>query len=159
MGKSKSKSSQNSTNVSGSNAINGDNLGVSLSGVNNSDVNVTMTDHGAIEKAAELGELALSSNVDVSKAALDSNTEVSKAAFDLGEHAIDEVSEAHGENLQMLAGLAGNQAAQNSENLQAIKDLAEMNTDGGQVATTKQMTITVGLVMVFLSIMAFKGSS
>ena len=46
MGSSKSKSSNtsNTTNVSGQNAISGDNLGVAISGVNNSTINTTMTD-------------------------------------------------------------------------------------------------------------------
>ncbi|KKZ05237.1 chemotaxis protein, partial [Vibrio parahaemolyticus] len=50
MGSSKSKSSNtsNTTNVSGQNAISGDNLGVAISGVNNSTINTTMTDHGAV---------------------------------------------------------------------------------------------------------------
>lgn len=60
MGSSKSKSSNtsNTTNVSGQNAISGDNLGVAISGVNNSTINTTMTDHGAVNAAMELGEQA-----------------------------------------------------------------------------------------------------
>lgn len=54
-----SKSTSNTTNVSGQSAIQGDNLGASVSGVNNSTVTVQMSDYGAIDKATQLGELAL----------------------------------------------------------------------------------------------------
>ncbi|WP_415721589.1 chemotaxis protein [Photobacterium ganghwense] len=175
MGRSKSQKSSNTTNVSGTNGIDGDNLGVAISGVNGSNINVNLTDHGAITRASEMGELAITANTQMARDALDSNTDVSKAALrmgsetvdralDFGESALDynselsmkainDVSNAHHENLQMVAGLAGNQAAQNSENLAALKDLAAMNSDGGQVATTKQMTIMVGLVFFFLAMM------
>ncbi|MCW8330874.1 chemotaxis protein [Photobacterium sp. SDRW27] len=211
MGKGGSSSSTNqntSVNTSGQNAIQGDNLGVALSGINDSEIDVTMTDHGAMERAAELSELAitnntavtteaLDANVAVSEAALESNTAATEAALVMGENAVDSamdfgrdalasntavlseslefgrdamtanaevannamevVTNAHGENLQMMAGLAGNQAAQNSESLEAIKDLAAMKVDGGQVATSKQMTIIVGIVFFFVTVMMFKG--
>ncbi|AJR08669.1 chemotaxis protein [Photobacterium gaetbulicola] len=190
MGRSKSSKSSNTTNVSGTAAASGDNNGVMLSGVNDSSISVNMTDHGAMQIASELGELAIASNVEVTTGALESNTEVSKAALNMGAHslsealdfgrdslegalmfgneamhlnaevsnnAIDTVSQSHHENLQMIAGLAGSQAAQNTENLAALKGLAEMNADGGQVATSRQMTIVVGLVMAFMAVMMVGG--
>lgn len=60
----------------------------------------------------------------------------------------------HSENLQYVAGLAGNQAKQNTDNLETLKELAEMKIDGGQVATSKQMTIVVS-VIAFLLVVAF----
>ncbi|GHA34317.1 chemotaxis protein [Photobacterium aphoticum] len=141
----------NTTNTSGSAAVSGDNNGVMLAGVSDSHINVTMTDHGAMERASQLGELALASNTDVATAAINANADVSETAM-------ESVSQAHGENLQMLAGLAGNQAAQNTQNIEALKELAEMKIDGGQVATSKQMTITVGIVIAFLAVfMLMKG--
>ncbi|MGF1723627.1 chemotaxis protein [Photobacterium nomapromontoriensis] len=167
-GKSSSSNQTTNTNVSGQNAISGDNLGVAISGVNDSNINVTMTDHGAIERATELGELAFASNTEVTTAALEMGANSVSEALDFGlgamelnaevsNNAINQVSQAHGENLQMLAGLAGNQATQNSENLEALKELAVMKADGGQVATSKQMTIMVGIVMFFVAIMMIKG--
>ncbi|MGF1734355.1 chemotaxis protein [Photobacterium satsumensis] len=169
----------NTNNVSGSAAASGDNNGLMLSGVNDSNINVRMTDHGAMQRASDLSELALLSNADVTEEALWSMADVTESALAMGEHsvseamdfgrdamafnaevsnhAIDEVSQAHHGNLQMLAGLAGNQAAQNSESLAALKDLAGMQSDGGQVATSRQMTIVVGLVMAFMAIMMFGG--
>ena len=55
MGKGGSSNSTNTTtttNVSGTNAVSGDNLGVLLSGVNGSTVNIKATDHGAVRAAA-----------------------------------------------------------------------------------------------------------
>ncbi|EOX4826341.1 chemotaxis protein [Vibrio diabolicus] len=170
MGSSKSKSSNtsNTTNVSGQNAISGDNLGVAISGVNNSTINTTMTDHGAVNAAMELGEQAFEFGGEM----LNSNERISLEAMDtthdIAETAIDEVADFAGdslatyastnsENLDMLAGLAGNQAAQNSKNLQAMMDLAKFKQDGGQVETSKMMVVlAIVLVLVLGYVMVKK---
>ncbi|HHX8360946.1 TPA: chemotaxis protein [Vibrio alginolyticus] len=170
MGSSKSKSSNtsNTTNVSGQNAISGDNLGVAISGVNNSTINTTMTDHGAVNAAMELGEQAFEFGGEM----LNSNERISLEAMDtthdIAETAIDEVADFAGdslatyastnsENLDMLAGLAGNQAAQNSKNLQAMMDLAKFKHDGGQVETSKMMVVlAIVLVLVLGYVMVKK---
>lgn len=145
-----SKSSKTSTNVSGQNAIQGDNLGASVAGVNNSTVNISTTDHGAIEKAAALGELAMTSVTDTSSKAMDSVSEFAG-------NALDTYSATNSENLQMMAGLAGNQATQNEKNITALTNLAKLNSNGGQVAAnedlTKSMLIAggVGLAMVYIA--------
>ncbi|AXB31441.1 chemotaxis protein [Vibrio campbellii] len=164
MGRSKSKSTStnNTTNVSGQNAIDGDNLGVALSGVNNSTINanMTMTDHGAIDAALALGEEAFHLGGEM----IDSNERVTLEAMDMNrdmaETAIDEVADFAGaslktyastnsENLNMLAGLAGSQAAQNSKNLESMMELAKFNKDGGQVETSKMM-MAVAIVLVLM---------
>ncbi|KHF09229.1 hypothetical protein [Vibrio parahaemolyticus] len=170
MGSSKSKSSNtsNTTNVSGQNAISGDNLGVAISGVNNSTINTTMTDHGAVNAAMELGEQAFEFGGEM----LNSNERISLEAMDtthdIAETAIDEVADFAGdslatyastnsENLDMLAGLAGNQAAQNSKNLEAMMDLAKFKQDGGQVETSKMMVVlAIVLVLVLGYVMVKK---
>ncbi|MGI3104642.1 chemotaxis protein [Vibrio alginolyticus] len=170
MGSSKSKSSNtsNTTNVSGQNAISGDNLGVAISGVNNSTINTTMTDHGAVNAAMELGEQAFEFGGEM----LNSNERISLEAMDtthdIAETAIDEVADFAGdslatyastnsENLDMLAGLAGSQAAQNSKNLQAMMDLAKFKQDGGQVETSKMMMVlAIVLVLVLGYVMVKK---
>ena len=170
MGSSKSKSSNtsNTTNVSGQNAISGDNLGVAISGVNNSTINTTITDHGAVNAAMELGEQAFEFGGEM----LNSNERISLEAMDtthdIAETAIDEVADFAGdslatyastnsENLDMLAGLAGNQAAQNSKNLQAMMDLAKFKQDGGQVETSKMMVVlAIVLVLVLGYVMVKK---
>ncbi|KMV29076.1 hypothetical protein AB733_20070 [Photobacterium swingsii] len=123
-------------NTSGTAGVSGDNTGVVLSGVSNSSVNVSLTDHGAVTKAGELAELALTSNAEVSKSALDKTAEVSK-------NAIKSVSDSNHENLQVLAGMSGQQAKQNSANLEALRELAQAKSDGGQVQTSSQMVKVV----------------
>ncbi|EPN5010765.1 chemotaxis protein [Vibrio alginolyticus] len=169
MGSSKSKSSNtsNTTNVSGQNAISGDNLGVAISGVNNSTINTTMTDHGAVNAAMELGEQAFEFGGEM----LNSNERISLEAMDtthdIAETAIDEVADFAGdslatyastnsENLDMLAGLAGNQAAQNSKNLQAMMDLAKFKQDGGQVETSKMMVVLAIVLVLMLGYVMVK---
>ncbi|MCF9823165.1 chemotaxis protein, partial [Vibrio parahaemolyticus] len=61
------------------------------------------------------------------------------------------------ENLDMLAGLAGSQAAQNSKNLEAMMDLAKFKQDGGQVETSKMMVVlAIVLVLVLGYVMVKK---
>ena len=170
MGSSKSKSSNtsNTTNVSGQNAISGDNLGVAISGVNNSTINTTMTDHGAVNAAMELGEQAfefggemLNSNERISLEAMDTTHDIAETAIDeVADFAGDSLAtyaSSNSENLDMLAGLAGNQAAQNSKNLQAMMDLAKFKQDGGQVETSKMMVVlAIVLVLVLGYVMVKK---
>ncbi|WP_226420659.1 chemotaxis protein [Vibrio sp. E14] len=170
MGSSKSKSSNtsNTTNVSGQNAISGDNLGVAISGVNNSTINTTMTDHGAVNAAMELGEQAfefggemLNSNERISLEAMDTTQDIAETAIDeVADFAGDSLAtyaSTNSENLDMLAGLAGSQAAQNSKNLQAMMDLAKFKQDGGQVETSKMMVVlAIVLVLVLGYVMVKK---
>jgi hypothetical protein len=137
----KTSSNSTSTSTSGQNAIQGDNLGNAISGVNDSTINVTSTDHGAIEKAAQLGELAMTTLGSSTDKALDSVSSFAGSA-------LNKYSASNSENLQMLAGLAGNQATQNEKNLEALAALSQSKADGGQVATSEQMTKAVMYVAV-----------
>ncbi|HCH2592282.1 TPA: chemotaxis protein [Vibrio parahaemolyticus] len=170
MGSSKSKSSNtsNTTNVSGQNAISGDNLGVAISGVNNSTINTTMTDHGAVNAAMELGEQAfefggemLNSNERISLEAMDTTHDIAETAIDevvdFAGSSLATYASTNSENLDMLAGLAGSQAAQNSKNLEAMMDLAKFKQDGGQVETSKMMVVlAIVLVLVLGYVMVKK---
>lgn len=166
-GRSSSSSSSNTTNVTGQNAIDGDNLGTAISGVNNSTVNVTATDHGSVGKAFEFGQ----SSLDMVGNAFDESLGFADGVFDdalgavadnsertliFAENALDEYSATNSENLQMVAGLAGNQAAQNSKNLNAMMELAKFNKDGGQSQTSKQQLILVGIIIVVMGVVAAK---
>ncbi|CAE6902258.1 chemotaxis protein [Vibrio sp. B1FLJ16] len=151
MGSSKSKSTNNSstTNTSGQNAIEGDNLGVAISGVNNSTINATMTDHGAIESAMELGGEALASNERISLTAMDE-------IADFAEGSLSTFASTNSENLNMMAGLAGNQAAQNSKNLESMMELAKFKQDGGQVETSKMVIVTAIVLILVLGFVMVK---
>ncbi|BDU42896.1 chemotaxis protein [Vibrio nigripulchritudo] len=200
MGKNKSSSSNKTTttNTSGQNAIDGDNLGTAISGVNNSTVMVTATDHGAVAGALEMAEhgfdvvgeavgdtldfadSAMNNSLDfaanafdtsvsavgeVSTKAIDAVSEANQDSLDFADKtnarsmnfaadALDEFSAANSENLQMMAGMQGNQAAQNASQLNAIMELAKFKEDGGAsenfqfgMKTIVAVTIVAGVVL------------
>lgn len=137
-----SKSSQSSTNVSGQNGIQGDNLGAAISGINGSTVNVQSTDYGAIDKATQLGELAMTTAGNTANQAMES-------VSDFAGKALSTYSATNSENLQTMSGLAGNQAKQNEKNIDAMLKLAAMKEDGGQIQTTQEMTkVMLGAVAI-----------
>jgi len=163
-GKSKSSNSTTTSNNSGQNAISGDNLGTAISGVNNSTLNVTATDHGAIEAAGNLAELSMTTLGSVSNNALEQMGDVSKGAFELSKDATQKVADfskdalkqysaSNSENLSMMAGLAGSQAAQNAENLQAVMELGKFKQDNGanekqkDAESTKKIAIGAAAVV------------
>ncbi|MGF1748238.1 chemotaxis protein [Vibrio cionasavignyae] len=148
-GSSSSKSSSNTTNVSGQNAISGDNLGTAISGVNNSTISVTATDYGAIDKSYEFAGQALDETMDFAGQALGES-------MGFAENALDEFSSANSENLQMLAGLSGSQAEQNTENISAMMELAKFNKDGGQSKLSQQQLILMAVVIVVIGLIAYK---
>ncbi|OOF11770.1 hypothetical protein [Salinivibrio sp. PR919] len=142
MGGSKSSSSTKNvnTNVSGQNAIQGDNLGVAISGVNNSTINATVTDHGTVDRSFEFAEESLDAVRDVSSDAMQTQAIQSSEA------------------MQMLSGLAGNQAAQNAKNIDALKELAEKKRDqesGGNESEQKTYLWIVALSVVGMSAVTF----
>ncbi|CCN85477.1 conserved hypothetical protein [Vibrio nigripulchritudo SFn27] len=146
-GDQKSTSNTTTTNTSGQNAIQGDNLGTAISGVNDSTIMVSATDHGAIEAARELGELAINGNATVATNAIDMSEAVTKEAFDLSFQTSEMVSDAHSKNLQYIAGLAGSNAANQAENLKAVRELASKKMDGGAENQTKYMVMGLGLLV------------
>ncbi|NOI13806.1 hypothetical protein [Vibrio hepatarius] len=100
-GKSSSKSTTNNTytttNVSGTSAASGDNNGLQLSGVNNSTINATITDHGAVNKALtemfnvtdealDFGEVALTKNENIIDKALNFASKASNGALDVAKN-------------------------------------------------------------------------
>ena len=140
-GKSSSKNSTTTTNVSGQNAISGDNLGTAISGVNNSTINVTATDYGAVEESFALGQQAI------------------EKTTDFASHALEEFSSSNSENLQMLAGLAGNQAAQNTQNLEALKELSKFKQDGGTNETNRMNMYVMLAIATILGFVTYKAVS
>ena len=159
-GSSSSKSSSNTTNVSGQNAISGDNLGTAISGVNNSTISVTATDYGAIDKSYEFAGQALDETMGFAGQALDNTMDFAGQALGesmgFAENALDEFSSANSENLQMLAGLSGSQAEQNTENISAMMELAKFNKDGGQSKLSQQQLVLTAIVIVVIGLIAYK---
>lgn len=73
-GKSSSSSNTTTTNTSGSVAAQGDNNGVMISGVNDSTIDLTLSDYGAIEGALGLAEEVISQSSATSQHAVDAIT-------------------------------------------------------------------------------------
>ena len=139
-GSSKSTNNTQTTSTSGQNGITGDNLGVTVAGVNNSSLDITMTDHGAIEKATEMAELSMTTLGDGVERVLDSNTDVTT-------HAIDSVERSSSVNAQHLAAVASSAATQNAKSLETVAQLATTQSDGGQIETTQQIVKAVAIVV------------
>ncbi|ERM57669.1 MULTISPECIES: hypothetical protein [Vibrio] len=151
-GKSKSSSSSNTTNVTGQNAISGDNLGTAISGVNNSTINVESVDHGAVQGALKLGEEIIFSAESMHETNAEYLAKLNGQSMQFANASLEEYSATNSENLQMMAGLAGNQAAQNSENLGAVMELAKFNHDGGQ---SEQSEMNLYLMMFIAAVLGF----
>ncbi|WP_456296848.1 chemotaxis protein [Vibrio sp. AK197] len=154
-GKSSSKNQTTSTNVSGQNAISGDNLGTAISGVNNSTLNVTATDYGSVSKALDLGGEIVEQSGQMFDNALSYAGQVNQDSLDFADNALEDITASNSENLQMMAGLAGNQAEQNTKNLNAIMDLAKFKQDGGVSASNKQQIILMAVVALVLGGVAY----
>jgi len=144
-GKSSSRSSSNTvtttTNVSGSAAAQGDNYGVMLSGVNSSDINLTMTDHGALEVAKEFGDTALN----LAGSALKNNASVST-------HAIDALTNAAGQQAQTTkAAIAMANAAKTREQTGATES-------NNKTLTTMSLVIGIVATLITIYFMMKKGA-
>lgn len=83
--KSDAKTVTTTTNKSNSQGIGGDNNGFALSGIENSDINLTMTDHGAMAVAGRTAEEAFNFGTD----ALDFASDTADKSFAFGEKALD----------------------------------------------------------------------
>lgn len=75
------------TQVSGSNGVNGDNYGAQISGVNNSNITVTATDFGAVggafDFATEAIETAFKSNENITSNAVDAVIQTNDSLKDM----------------------------------------------------------------------------
>ncbi|CAM3793676.1 hypothetical protein [Vibrio aquimaris] len=142
-GSSSSRSSTQNTNVNGTSAISGDNLGVVLSGINGSSINVTATDHGAMKTAENMAKAAMASNTEamkqasnLSSEAIKSNERVIDKSFDFGEKSLNAVSKTNSEAIDAMKVLA----AQSSENTRTALKVAEKAKTHEQTGTAPQMT-------------------
>ncbi|MDF2185460.1 hypothetical protein O1O06_11870 [Grimontia hollisae] len=82
-GKSSSSNTTHTTNVvtSGQSHVDGDNTGVILSGVNNSRVSLSVTDHGAVSAALKAMSETAADAFGLGRDAIESNEAVSKLAI------------------------------------------------------------------------------
>ncbi|MEZ8068001.1 hypothetical protein [Vibrio sp. FF145] len=124
-GRSKSKSNAKTitttTNKSNSQGIGGDNNGFALSGIENSDINLSMTDHGAMAVAGKTAEEAFH----FGNNALDLASETVDTSFNFGESALEEA-------LSFGESALGTNADLSEHAIDSIKSMA-----GQQTETTK----------------------
>lgn len=127
------------TNTSGSAAAGGDNLGVMISGVNDADINLKMTDHGAMaiagemaEEAFNFGNNALMSNQKVTGDSLDFASGVVGANKDISQYAIDSIKSMAGQQTETTkaaiamaeATKAREQTGENESNNELLKNIS-----------------------------------
>ncbi|OOE92839.1 hypothetical protein BZG76_06030 [Salinivibrio sp. AR647] len=151
-GSSSSSAAKNyNTNVSGQNAIQGDNLGVAISGVNGSTINATVTDHNAVNRSFDLADNSMSKSFEFAEESLNAVTEAQQDAMQA--QAVQS-----SESMQMLQGLAGNQAEQNAKSIKALKELAQKKRDqesGGNESAQQTFVWIVALSVVGMSAVTF----
>ena len=165
-GRTSSTSNTTNNNTSGTSAISGDNLGVVLSGISGSEVNITSTDHGAIEGAAIIADSALKMGEESLKSAFDFGKESQKLSNDTAQLAIKEATDISAEamnsmlsNSEDTTSAIKSMAAQSGESARAALTIAEntisqsqMGSDGemSKVAIAVAVVLGVGFVAVTL---------
>ena len=165
-GRSSSKSRQSNTttttNTSSSAAVGGDNTGVMMSGVSDSDINLTMTDHGAMaiagrtaEEAFDLGTQALRVNQSVVGDSLRVVDNTIDEAFGFGSSALEEQSEVSQYAIDSIKSMAGQQ----TETTKAAIALAnnakareQTGTNESDNSTLKKLSLILGIIGTMVTI-------
>ena len=158
-GRTSSTSNTTNNNTSGTSAISGDNLGVVLSGISGSEVNVTSTDHGAIEGASAIANHALDSNVSAINSALDFGRESQAASNSTAQLAITEATEVSTEAMENMLSNSENttaaiksMAAQSGESARAALTMAENTISQSQIGSDGEMSKVAIAVAVVLGV-------
>lgn len=138
-GESVTETTTTTTNTSGSNAAQGDNLGTMISGVNNSTINTTVTDHGAVS-----GSLNFAG--DVVDKVLESNTAANNNVVDVANNAMSTVKDS-----------ASQMAINAKESMNFAKEMATTTITGGSSEGQKQIAmVVVGCVVVIGVVFSIK---
>ncbi|MEZ8687654.1 hypothetical protein AB6D53_08485 [Vibrio splendidus] len=165
-GRSSSKSRQSNTttttNTSSSAAVGGDNTGVMLSGVSDSDINLTMTDHGAMaiagrtaEEAFDLGTQALRVNQSVVGDSLRVVDNTVDEAFGFGSSVLEEQSEVSQHAIDSIKSMAGQQtettkaAIALANNAKAREQTGSNESDN---STLKKLSLILGIIGTMVTI-------
>ena len=158
-GKTSSDTTNNNINTSGSSAIDGDNLGVVLAGVNGSEINIKSTDYGAIEGAAAIATHALDSNVSAINSAFDFGRESQAASNSTAQLAIKGAAEVSTEAMENMLSNSENttsaikaMAAQSGESARAALTMAENTISKSQIGSDGEMSKVAIAVAVVLGI-------
>ncbi|WP_283131604.1 hypothetical protein [Enterovibrio norvegicus] len=139
------------TNKSLSQAVGGDNTGVMLSGIEDADINLTMTDMGAMAVAGHMAEEAFAFGADT----LNTHESLVRDVFDVGVRALTTNTETSQHAMDAMQSLAGQQHA----TTQAAIHLAEGAKAREQTGATdsnntllKNVSLMVGVVGTIITV-------
>jgi hypothetical protein len=140
---SSNSTTNNTTNTSGSAAVNGDNYGPQISGVSGSDINVEMSDHGAIDGALDLaGDVvdtmgdALGSMENVTDSALDAMSDAVTSGNNLASNVVDKNNDFLENVLENNSNLVDNVLDSNNDIYEGALD--SVNSASGQIASSNK---------------------
>jgi hypothetical protein len=165
-GRSSSQSRQSNvtttTNTSGSAAAGRDNYGVMLAGVNDSDINLTMTDHGAMaiagsmaEEALDLGQQSLKTNEAVVTGSLNTVNNTVDEAFSFGTSALEETSEVSQYAIDSIKSMAGQQTETTKAAIAMASDAKSREQTGGldsENSLLKNVSLIVGIAGTLITV-------
>ncbi|MDC5855947.1 hypothetical protein [Vibrio europaeus] len=172
-GRSSSQSRQSTvtttTNTSGSAAAGRDNYGIMVAGVNDSDINLTMTDHGAMaiagnlaEEALDFGQQTLRSNETIVTGSLDAVSNTVDEAFNFGTSALEETSEVSQYAIDSIKSMAGQQTETTKAALAMASSAKSREQTGGLESDNnllKNISLIVGIAGTIITVaVLFKGS-
>ncbi|MDC5819452.1 hypothetical protein OPW19_06375 [Vibrio europaeus] len=172
-GRSSSQSRQSTvtttTNTSGSAAAGRDNYGIMVAGVNDSDINLTMTDHGAMaiagnlaEEALDFGQQTLRSNETIVTGSLDTVNNTVDEAFNFGTSALEETSEVSQYAIDSIKSMAGQQTETTKAALAMASSAKSREQTGGLESDNnllKNISLIVGIAGTIITVaVLFKGS-
>lgn len=150
------------TNTSGSAAAGGDNYGMMLSGVNNSDINLSMTDHGAMAVAGDMAEEAfnfgvqsLQSNQAIVGNALGTVDNTVDDAFAFGTSALEETSEVSQYAIDSIKSMAGQQSETTKAAIAMAGDTKSRDQSGdvdSDNSLLKNMSLIVGIAGTIITV-------
>lgn len=150
-GSSSSNTSTTNTNVSGQTGIEGDNLGVAVSGVNGP-VNITATDHGAVDSAFEFGAQAAEQLGEGFEHLTESNTMIAN-------NAMENMRDVNEDSLSAL-GQANAQAGVTARAALSMSESTAARSQTGSSQDMKKVAIAVagfmGVALVAVAYMAGK---
>jgi|GEM_PF-1711631 len=172
-GRSSSQSRQSNitttTNTSGSAAAGRDNYGIMVAGVNDSDINLSMTDHGAMtvagnlaEEALDFGQQTLKSNERVVTGSLNTVNNTVDEAFNFGTSALEETSEVSQYAIDSIKSMAGQQTETTKAAITMASGAKSREQTGGldsDNALLKNISLIVGIAGTIITIaVLYKGS-
>ncbi|MBJ2147987.1 hypothetical protein JC606_16625 [Vibrio sp. IB15] len=151
--RSDAKTVTTTTNKSNSQGIGGDNNGFALSGIENSDINLSMTDHGAMavagrtaEEAFKFGTDTLDFSADTVDASLEFGEKALDGAFSFGESALDANANLSEHAIDSIKSMAGQQTETTKAAL-AIAGAAKAREQTGENESNNELLKNVSLIV------------